>query len=486
MIRHDARTPATNRRGIILILLALLMPCFFGFFSLTVDMGRALETHRSVQSAADAIAVSVVNRFDIGYTPSQILTYANTVRAFHLPQSTVMGWNLGTVDSINNPPLTGPNAGNPSFYEVVVSTPVQGLFAPMLGLAGSTRVVARSVAGLEDSPIVESIVALDPCGNPGIEMSGNASLRIQGAILTNSGRAGVDQYGQPVNLGLSGNAVNLVGTSDLQALALSVRGGVSGLGNITNFVTGAPSPLRANIRRVLPDPMATLPIPNPSNTPSITNWTSKRASNNESEIGPGIYSDISNNPNRTLTLQPGVYIISPQKKGDGLNIKGSLIGDNVMFYITSNNFIGNNYDALDGPVNPVVAMPVAEADCGLPPNTTGESGNVIYGEVNITSNGQTIRLTGIDNPSSPFHNMLFFQRRRSRETVTINPRGSPQAIVHGIIYAKWAPLSIGNNGEVSFNNPVAVGSFSLGGGGDMNITTNDVGWSLLRTAALVE
>ena len=485
MIRHQYPGPEPRRRGIILILVALLLPCFFGFLSLSVDLGRTLERHRVVQATADAIAVSLVNRFDHGYRPSQMLAQANSLRSFHLPESTALGWNLGSIDSVNNPPTSGAYAGNSSFYEVIVSTPVTGLFAPILGLAGSTRVTARAVAGLEDSPVVETIVALDPCGDPGIEMIGNAQLIVQGGILTNSGRGGLDQYGQPVNLGLSGNAVSLVGTSDLKAMALSVRGGVSGLGNISNYVTGEPSPLRANIRRVLPDPLSSLPIPSPYNTPSISNWASKMSSDNDSEIGPGIYSDISNNPNKTLRLRPGVYIISPLKKGDGLNIKGSLIGDNVMFYITSNNFIGHNYDALDGPVNPTVAIPVSENDCTLPTNLTGES-NPVYGSVNITSNGQTIHLTGISDPTSPFNNMLFFQRRRNREEVNINPRGSIPSVVHGIIYAKWAPLSIGNNGVISLNNPVAVGSFVLGGGGQMIITTNDVGWSLLRISNLVE
>ncbi|MBI1324650.1 hypothetical protein GC170_15890 [bacterium] len=485
MIRHQYPGPETNRRGIILLLVAMLMPCFFGLLSLSVDLGQALEKHRQVQSTADAIAVSVVNRFDHGYRPSQLLAHANSVRSFHLPESTALGWNLGAIDSVNNPPTSGSYAGNSSYYEVILSTPVTGLFAPVLGLSGSTRVTARAVAGLEDSPVVETIVALDPCGDPGIELSGNAQLLIQGGILTNSGRGGVDQYGDPVNLGLSGNAVSLVGTSDVKAMALSVRGGVSGLSNISNYVPDAPSPLRANIRRMLPDPLASLPIPSPSNTPSITNWSSKQSSNNDSEISPGIYSDISNNPNRTLRLKPGVYVISPLKKGDGLNIKGSLIGDNVMFYITSNNFIGHNYDALDGPVNPTVAIPVSESDCALPPNLTGEF-NPVFGAVNITSNGETIHLTGINDPSSPYNNMLFFQRRRNREEVNINPRGSIPSVVHGIIYAKWAPLSIGNNGVISLNNPVAVGSFDLGGGGQMLIIPNDVGWSLLQISNLVE
>ncbi len=488
MILRQGERSARGRRGVVLMLVALLLPCFFGFFSLTVDMGRALETHRVLQSTADAVAITIVNRFDRGFTPAQQLTQANSLRSYHLKNSFALGWNLGTIDTVNNPPRSGAYAGDPSYFEVVVSTPVQGIFAPLLGMTGSTRVVARAVAGLEDSPIVESIVSLDPCGNPGIALSGNSVLRIAGGIMTNSGRGGIDQYGQTVNLGLPDYGIDLGGTAGLQVMAVSVRGGVDPLGfsSITNLVAGAPSPLRANVRRVLPDPLSTLPIPNPSNTPSITNWTSKQNANNLADIGPGIYSNISNNPNVTTRLRPGVYIISPQRKGDGLNIQGSLIGDNVMFYITSNNFIGNNFDFSDGPVAPRVAMPLSQADCGMPPNLTGEGNNVIYGAVNITSNSETIRLTGINDPSSPYDNMLFFQRRRNTEQLQINPRGSIPAIVHGIIYAKWAELFIGNNGIVNFDNPVAVGRFTLGGGGQMIITTNDVGWNLLQTTYLVE
>lgn len=495
MILHDQKIPDNRRPGVALMLVALLLPVFFGFFALTIDIGSAMERRRLLQATADTVAVSVANRANRGFTQTQQLTLGNSVRALNMSASNTLGWNLGTIDTINNPPRSGPYTGNTDFYEVIVSANITGIFAPIVGWLGPSRVVARAVAGLDDDDAVETIVGLDPCANPGIDFSGGPTLSVDGAIMTNSGYGGIDQNGQSVTVGSlpTGNsAVNLGGSANIYAKTLYVRGGVNTLNGINDFTTrtSTPNPLRANVRRMLVDPLATLPVPNASNTPSISNWTSRQPaitySGGQATINPGIYADISVGSNQTLRLNPGVYIISPQSNSQGLNVAGSLIGSNVMFYLTSNNFIGNTFDQRDGAVAPRSELPSQTGDCPLPDNTTGEGNNIIYARVNFSSNGREINLSGINNPASPFHNMLIFQRRRNQQIIDLSPRGTPAANFNGIIYAKWARLQLTSNARVNVSYPLAVGSFSLSGNSILNVAPTNIGWTLSTIPFLVE
>lgn len=488
------------------MLVALLMPCFFGFFALTIDIGQAMETRRLLQATADAVAISVTQRANRGFTPTQQLTQANVIRAFNLSSSNVLGWNLGTIDTINNPPLSGPYAGNSNFYEVIVSANIQGIFAPIVGFIGPSRVTARAVSGLDNDDEIESILALDPCADSGISMSGNSTLRIDGAILTNSGRGGVDQFGNTVNLNLSGYGISLGSNNAIRARKISVRGGVisSGIGSISNYSSGGPNPLIANLRRVLPDPLATLPIPNASNTtPAGTtaiptaDWskaanqrTTVSVTNGQNRtISPGIYGDISVNPGGRLTLNPGVYIIAPSGSNTGFRINGSVTGSNVMIYMTSSNFGGNSpgaKDIADGPLNSTVVNPT-DNSCKFTPENSSEGG-ASFSWFSITSGGSNnnVSLTGITDPSSPFYRLVVFQRRRNQNDLVVSPGSGASCSISGIVYAKWAAFSVGGNGVTNISYPLAVSRFALSGGGQLNITATDVGWQTSQSPYLVE
>ncbi len=506
MILHDSEKSACFRPGVALMLMALMMPCFFGLLALTIDLGQAMESRRLLQATADCVALSVVNRANRGFTPAQQLTHANTLRAFNMSSSNPVAWNMGTIDTINNPPRSGAFVGNTGFYEVILSSNLQGIFAPIIGVLGDRQVVARAVCGLDDDDAAESILALDPCANPGIALSGNATLSINGAILTNSGRGGQDQYGNTVNLGLSGSGIDIGNNNSIRGRTVSVRGGVnaSGVSRITNFVSGGPNPLIANLRRVLADPLASLPIPNstntrPAGTTAIPNNHWNRAANQRdvvsvtngqnTTISPGIYADISVNPGGRLTLNPGVYIISPTGSNQGFRINGSVTGSNVMIYLTSSNFTGNSpgaNDVSDGPLNTTVVNPT-DTSCSFTPATSND-GSVSYSTFTITPGGSSnnVNLSGITDPGSPFYRILVFQRRRNTNTVTVSPGSGSTCNLNGVIYSKWAPFSVGGNGSTSISNPMAVARFTLSGGGQLNITSPEIGWKTSQSPFLVE
>src|SRR5262249_54531666 len=130
------------------------------------------------------------------------------------------------------------------------------------------------------------------------------------------------------------------------------------LTNIQNVDANGPCPLFCRYVNV-PDPLKSLAVPGTTNTPSISNWTRQpkvNVTNGQSvTLSPGVYEDIQVN-NGTVTFNPGVYILSPTKSGQGLGLNGSctVTGNGVMFYCTGSNYLDVSpgyYDALDGAVD---------------------------------------------------------------------------------------------------------------------------------------
>lgn len=485
-----------NRRGVALLLVALLLPCFLGLFALTVDAGRALETHRRIQSAADVAALGIVHRLARGYTRTEALTHAQTLRQSIAPMSQTLIWGTGvagTFDVVNNPPSSGPHAGNAAFYEVIVTSQVPGLFSGALGWAESSRVVARAVAGLETDLPPEGLAALNPCAVPGLSLGGNSAIRVEGSVVINSGGAGQDQNGFNVNLGMSQYAVDVGNNSTVTADLMMVRGGVNSSRNILPLTTGAPQPLQANIRQPWVDPYASLPIPKPSNTPSITNWTTKQSADVKNKdnvtLNPGIYSDISVATGGTLKLNPGVYVISPTKSGDGLNIAngGTLTANGVMLYLTRSNYLDRSpgyWDTLDGAVNSLVTTPTG-TNCALPAAPDGSSSSLPYASLEMDVNQGFVTMSGLNDPSSPFNKFVIFQRRRSTNTLELDIKAGASNI-KGLIYAKWAEMELGNNADLTMEAQLIVGSLKLGGGAKLNLIKLEKSFYLVSETALFE
>jgi len=290
-----------------------------------------------------------------------------------------------------------------------------------------------------------------------------------------------------------------ISKNNIRARTVYVRGGVEkkDLKGFKNFTKSKSSPLRANQRRVLADPLATLPVPSLSNAPSIpsSQWTMatkdkpKIKINNKDDkwIDPGIYADIDVNPGGVLRLRPGVYIISPNSNNQGFRIDGSVYGDGVMIYLTGDNFTTNTKgDYLDGAASSTVTSPL-DTSCSRTLASTSES-NINYAILDISPKDERNRvvLTGITDSSSPFHNILIFQRRRSTKALTISPDEESECQLNGVIYAKWAPFIVDGKGELDITYPMVVGRFEIRKEGELNLKTRDLGWRTSIIPYLVE
>jgi hypothetical protein len=452
---------------------------------LTVDCGLLQTARRQVQNAADAGAVAAAMELYRGNTLKSATTVATTFI------QTYNGLNDKAVTITVQTPKSGPYLNNTSYVEVIVSAPQSVYLMPILGAASTHTVTARAVAGIEQlTP--EGVILLDPNANPGLSLAGmKSSLAVTGAVVVNSAGGGKDQYGNAVPG--SGFAVSTNGDPTIMAGSVFVHGGVSDPSVFTNIVPGGPDPLFANVPLIVSNPLRDLPVPTPTTDRGVLiddkhQFGAVSVSSNQ-VLNPGVYNDISISNATNVTFRPGIYILSPSpgSSGQGLNISGretSITAIGVMFYLTGSDYLypsaasptdPGHFDLLDtpldGPLPPTSgSFPSAPDPPAWPLNSRM---SVAYASVSISGGSPfSIHLTALNDASSPFNGMLFYQRPRIG---LINPDTSfaigarANLTLNGIVYAQWAPLSMQGRGSITGNAQLLVGSMSLQGGDSINI-----------------
>jgi Flp pilus assembly protein TadG len=464
------------RRGKILALFAILLPVLCGMIGLVIDTGLMMAAHRDVQNAADSAAMAAALRLMRGDTAATATTEATTfVQQYNGLAGATVTTNIG--------PSHGPHAGNANYAEVIVTYQVTTLFMGALGVNQST-VSARAVAGFEPVGSGEGVMALDPRAIPGISVGGNGTLKVNGSVVVNSWGKGVDQYGQTVDWGFGQYATTVNGShATFQAQYLQVHGGVDSASNYQNITTGGPNPVYAGAA-IAADPLANLPVPTQSNVSGITNWTRQapvKATNGSNlTLQPGVYEDIQISNGATVTFKPGVYILSPKNSGEGLSVTGGTVtGNGVMFYLTGSDYLDQSpgyWDNLDGAVT-------LNSNNQLPAAPAGEPSNVVYASLSMSGTKGSVNLTGITDTSSPWYNMLFFQRRRDQNAISLSGNAG-SGTFGGVVYAKWANFSVSGNG--TFNSTFIVGSTTVSGNGTVTVNGTGKSFGAANEVFLVE
>ncbi len=452
--RHHALSRRRWRRGAVLVLTALLLPVLLGVTGLVIDAGLLMVASRKAQNAADAAAMAAAFDLLLGRplatARATALTYVRTHN--RLASATV---------TVNSPPSRGPYQGNAGYVEVIVQAPVSTVFIQVLGVNREQSVRRLAVAGLRPMNAVPGVIALDPAARPGISVGGNGSLAVKGNITVNSDGGGLDETGGSINNGNSGNAMTVSNNASVRATDIRVVGGVNAPSNFHQFDPTVPgSPLRTGSLPV-PDPFLYLPPPtigtgaNPTVHPAVS-----VSGNATVTLTPGIYPSISISSG-TVVFQPGIYII---RGGDLKITEQNVTAYGVMFYVT-----GSDYDVSTG-------LPDSGDAYATPP----AAGNASFGDVSINAG---LRFSGLNNPSSPFNGMLFYQRRLNTKAFSIQGNSSSGNLA-GTIYAKWAPMNI--SGQGTYSAQLIVRNMALSGNGTVAIDHSNQVLGRSNQIALVE
>src|ERR1017187_3129526 len=154
--------------GQVAILTILCLTCLLGFVAFAVDVGLLLRAKRVEQTAADSAVMAAAAEFSYGdmLTAAQADAVQNGV-----PASAV------TVNGPPTGPKYGPNAGNGSYVEVIISQSQPTFFMNMFGRSAMT-VGARAVATTVPSPSCVVTVQSNPPSGIGLSMTGGANLNL--------------------------------------------------------------------------------------------------------------------------------------------------------------------------------------------------------------------------------------------------------------------------------------------------------------------
>ena len=275
---------------------AIAMVMIIGFVALATDVGLLWSERRQMQTAADAAAVAGV---------IALRTSANvTSAAANL--ATLNGYTNGingAIVTFNNPPASGPYAGNSTYVEVIIARPAPSTYFLRVLAHNPMSISTRAVSGVGSASAC--IYALSPTGNNAVSITGSSSVTTSCGLLDDS---------------TASQAMTVSGGSTLTAASIGVVGNYTGSGYTPAPKTGVAS---------VADPLAALQPP----TVGACTATKYTAPNPSGTIGPGTYCNgITVQGGATLYLNPGLYILL----GGGLTVGGdsSIVGTGVTFYNT--------------------------------------------------------------------------------------------------------------------------------------------------------
>lgn len=360
-------------------------------------------------------------------------------------------------------PLVGPVAAG------LVNTSLNNLLPTVI-----TNLFNGAVASVSLGPL--------PTLTAGLEIEGLGRLIVDGAVHVNTEWGGVDENGD-----LAGSAAGppyamacmpLLATTRVRARDIRVVGGVDNEECYKPFDSDDSNPLQAN-RLPVVDPLASLGVPSASSDSANVNTTVRSPSHStrvalsvaqantltssvlgslsallkplftplisnlttlltEPTLQPGVYDSITVlSPLGGAKFAPGVYIIRNKSPLTQLSlcILGPVEADGVLFYITDS----ATFSASTG-------LPDAGEDSDAAPSNPVSSLVPSVLIVSLLSGG---RISGLNDPGSPFNGMLIYQRRMDRRPIVIEAQqliGSGDIL--GTIYAKWGhTIFIGGAGS---------------------------------------
>ena len=320
--------------GGVLIYAGIGMAVFLGSAGLAVDVGHWYATKRSVQSAADAVALAGALEVARGTDDAIMRTMAKADSAENGYPETA-----GTEIDINNPPLSGPYAGDPDAVEAIIRQTESGFLSRLI-FSDSTIVAARSVAlGFTSE---SCLFVMDPSMDAALSVAGTADVEMDCGAQVNSD---------------SPTALDQVGSSCLTATAITTTGGAAGSCLNPTPDHGPP----------VDDPFEYLSPPAPGGCLETALLEVIVATT----LSPGNYCGGIKVTADTIFL-PGDYTVG----GEGLHIEGNSVvtGDGVGFYFPPTL---TGYDK-PGPTPPVGLYIAGTTDVQLSAPTTGAYESMLF------------------------------------------------------------------------------------------------------------
>lgn len=357
-----------------------------GFVGLAVEGGAWYVTRRAAQTAADTAAQAGAAAVAFSRPAAAAATETSARNGF-------TNGSANTTVTVNSPPLTGPNAGDPAAVEVIVqrTTPLQ--FAALF-LSGNATIATRAVAR------VQSLGAGSACI---LALGQQGGSLVQEVDLSLGGNASVNA---PACSLASNTSIRQYGSSEIDAFTLVAAGTVE-IGSPQNVTLERPA---ASYQPPIRDPFAPgvpgtgVPLPAQSGTCNQTNFS----------LGP----------NQTQAMSPGRYC-------GGMDLKGNAqLSPGV--YVIQNGDMTVNAQAN-------ISCPSCTPGNGVTFVFTGEANQIGAPKIN---GGATIDLVG---GTAGYPGMLMYQDPRAPAGNDIKLNGGAGINTSGLFYFPAADLTVNGN-----------------------------------------
>ena len=203
-----------DERGQALILIALAAVGIFGIVGLAIDGGVKFSDQRQAQNAADTAALAAayakVNTLIAADTDSSITTSpaqcnsSSMVGASDVCTALVLagldragsnGYDNFTNNTVKiySPPLTGPNAGNGNFVQVVITSTLKTTFSRIIGIQQTKNTVLAEGSIRHGGALANGamLISYDPDPNCSVSGTGGYSVQLNGSATINLSGGGI-------------------------------------------------------------------------------------------------------------------------------------------------------------------------------------------------------------------------------------------------------------------------------------------------------
>jgi hypothetical protein len=442
MITKQPQQGQGQRKGTVVVPVAVCMTGLLAIIALALDGGLFLDKRRQTQAAADAAALAAASELyatcftngglDEGPLPSkngpaagQIALFAKRVAKDHGFEDGVDG----VVVTVNIPPKSGPFTGQRGHVEVYVSMQQTRGFSVVFGSRSKVPIGSRAVARGTRNTINNGIIVLHPTEKGSFQNSGGGSVTVKGtaSVIVNS-------FDPAAMIANGGGSVSSEAGYDVGGSPGYIT---PGGGSFTGTINPNQEPT--------PDPLRFVPEPDPS---TMVVRSTKRITHSSAStlvLQPGLYiGGISISGKANVILMPGIYYM---QGGFSFTGQGSLTGNEVMIY--------NDPQSISQPID-----------------LTGQ------GSITLTP-----PLAG------PYQGISLFQRRSGdpQPTLKVTGNGTAPLRITGTFYAAGALLDVTGNGTQD-----TIGSqyisllLKLGGNGTFNVDWDPAVVPGVRQVWLVE
>lgn len=296
-----------NRKGFVVVLVAVCLIAIFALAALAVDTGRLYRERRNAQAAADMAAEAAGIQLFANYSKHKGRDADGAASASALEVALLNGFSKSVV-IVNIPPISGPFATKDGFAEVIIASPTSRSFSNIFSKE-DILVRARAVAAGTMIASQASVMVLDPTRKDALKLKGKSStLEVAGDVIVNSTdkrAVKVDKRGQII-------AKNLL-------VAGGVDKKVKGLIDADVSTDVAPTP----------DPLAALPPPVKGKQQKTSDFKTSVGGQDVYDLPPGNYSELKFDKDTSVKLSPGVYYVDGEIS---FKDSSSLSGSQVMIY----------------------------------------------------------------------------------------------------------------------------------------------------------